>query len=42
MKKDVDQLCERMETLKHSLASTILVNIQYVCHMTARKQLLTF
>lgn len=30
MKKDVDKLCERVETLKHSLASAILVNIQYV------------
>lgn len=30
MKKDVDKLCERVEALKHSLASAILVNIQYV------------
>lgn len=37
MKKDVDKLCERLETLKHSLASAILVNIQYVCHLGVRK-----
>lgn len=41
MKKDVDKLCERLETLKHSLASAVLVNIQYVCPMGSRKQLLT-
>lgn len=40
MQKDVDKLCERIETLKHSLASAILVNIQYVSHPYGRTQLL--
>lgn len=42
MKKDVDKLCERLETLKHSLASAILVNIQYVFPMDPRTRLLKF
>ncbi|KAI7779390.1 hypothetical protein LA080_000870 [Diaporthe eres] len=40
MKKDVDKLCERIETLKHSLASAILVNIRWFYRLWIRQEIL--